>query len=48
MIAAEQDHQAIVARLLEAGAVADRRDHDGKTAYDLAAATTRETLSSPR
>ena len=48
MIAAEQCHKAMMATLLAAGAQADRRDHDGKAAFDLAAATTREPLPAPR
>ena len=40
MIAAEQGHQQLVGQLLAAGAVPDRRDLAGKTAFDLAADTT--------
>lgn len=44
MIAAEQGHRKVVEMLLAAGAAPDRRDRDGKTAFDLAAATIRESL----
>ena len=48
MIAAEQGHQQLVDKLLAAGAVSDRRDLEGKTAFDLAADTTRASLSTAR
>ena len=48
MIAAEQGHRQLVETLLAAGAVPDRRDLDGKTAFDLAADTTRASLPTPR
>jgi ankyrin repeat protein len=48
MIAAELGHQEMVAALLQAGAAPERRDRDGKTAFDLASATTRGSLPTPR
>ncbi len=48
MIAAEQGHPQMVEMLLGAGAAPERRDLDGKSAFDLAADTTRESLPTPR
>ena len=47
MIAAGQGHREIVETLLQAGAAADRRDHEGKTAFDLASDSTRGSLPTP-